>query len=322
MGDVARLAGVSHQTVSRVLNDSPHVRPDTRARVRAAMDELGYRPNLTARSLATQRSGLIGVLATGLPHSGPSRILTGIETAARAAGYTALVAIVDDASDDVDAVLAGFASRRVDGIAVIAPHPWLVESAAALAGNTPMLLVTGDPGAGGLPSVGVDQVLGARLAVEHLIGRGLTDIAHVSGPRSWVDATLRIEGWRDALAAAGLRVGVLHEGDWSAERAFAIGTRLASGPLPEAIFCANDLTALGIIAALRGAGVSVPGEVSVVGFDDIPGAAFLDPPLTTVRQPLAEAGAHCVDALLAAMAGAPGARTTLSPELVVRASTR
>lgn len=270
-----------------------HDAPATRQRVQDAMAELGYRPNLTARSLVTHRSHLIGVLATGLPHHGPATILTAIETAARAAGYTALVGIVDDASDDVDAVLDSFAARRVDAIAVIAPHTWVADAASAFVSTSPVLLVTAEPG-GEIPSVGVDQHHGARLAVEHLIARDHRGIAHISGPRGWVDATQRIAGWRAALANAGLPVREPLEGDWSAERGRELGAMLASGDRPDAVFCGNDLTALGVMAAFRDAGLHVPGDIGIVGFDDMPGVGFIDPPLTTIRPPLADVGARCV----------------------------
>ncbi|WP_342373354.1 LacI family DNA-binding transcriptional regulator [Propioniciclava soli] len=322
MGDVAALAGVSHQTVSRVLNGSPHVREATRDRVRAAMATLDYRPNLAARALVTRRSGLLGVLATGLPHLGPSAVLAGIETAARAAGFTALVGVLDDDASQVDPILTSFAAHRVDGIAVIAPYPWLVDAARAAGGTGPVLVVADAATGAGVGSVGVDQAEGARAAVTHLVGRGLTDIAHLSGPPGWIDAERRVAGWADALGAAGLPRGRLAEGDWSAECGHAVGRAWIADGVPQAIFCANDVMALGLLAALREAGVRVPEDVSVVGFDDMVGAAHLAPALTTVRQPFAVVGSRAVAALLAAVDGGPAEHHTVTAELVVRASTR
>ncbi|MDN5571677.1 MAG: LacI family transcriptional regulator [Propionibacteriaceae bacterium] len=322
MGDVAAVAGVSHQTVSRVLNGSPHVREHTRERVLAAIAELDYRPNLAARALVTRRSGLLGVLATGLPHLGPASMLAGIETAARAAGFTALVGVLDDDEAQVGPILTSFAAHRVDGIAVIAPYPWLVEAARTASVGVPVLVVAdADPGPG-LARVGIDQAGGARALVAHLVARGCTDIAHLSGPATWVDADLRVAGWRAAVTDAGLVPGRLLSGDWSAEAGHAAGRRLIAEGLPDAVFCGNDVMALGLLSALASAGVSVPGDVSVAGYDDMLGAAYLSPPLTTVRQPFTPVGARAVAVLLAAVGGGPCEQVTIQPELVIRASTR
>lgn len=320
LGDVATLAGVSHQTVSRVVNNSPHVRPATRERVLSAMAQLGYQPNLAARTLVTARSGLVGVLATGLPHLGPSAILASIETAARAAGYHALVGVLDDDPEQVDAILASFAAHRVDGVAIIAPYPWLLDRARDAARSTRVLVVADAPMGDGVAQVGVDQAAGATAAVAHLIAQGCTDIAHIAGPEGWIDADRRVQGWRDALATAGLPEDRLLRGDWTPERGHALGRSLVAEGLPDAVFCGNDHTALGLMAAFRETSVRVPGDVRLVGFDDMIGAGYLDPPLTTIRQPFAELGTAAVEGLLALLAGGEPASRAIVPELVVRSS--
>lgn len=325
MSDVAQAAGVSHQTVSRVVNGSEQVAPATRDRVEAAIRDLGYRRNLSARALVTQRSGLVGIVASGFPHMGPASTVGAIELAARAAGYATMVAVLADPfSEQVGEVYDSFLSHGVQGIIVVAPQEELADQARAATRGTPTVLVAdlGRPD-DQFHLVAVDQPLGARLATRFLIDRGLRSILHISGPRGWFDAETRILGWQASLVEAGLAVPHLLEGDWSAATGYRIGRELvAAGPLPDAVFCANDLTALGLLAALREAGLRAPDALSVVGYDDIDGARYLDPPLTTVRQPFADVGTRCMQVLLAAIDGAPPSRHAIAPTLIERASTR
>lgn len=321
---VARHAGVSHQTVSRVLNDPEKVRPETRERVQAAMRELGYSRNMAARALVTQQSELIGVLWTGGSYFGPAGTVGGIEFAARAAGYSCLVGALEEFdADEVRSLVGMFLDRGVDGIAVVAPTGKVATIAVEQAGPVPLVLVADVPADAGAATVAVDQELGARMVTAHMIGRGCRRILHVSGPSGWFDAGARVRGWRVALADAGLAEAGVVEGDWSPERGYEIGRDLvAAGNLPDGIFCANDPTAIGLLAALREAGVDVPGEVSVAGFDDISGAAFLAPPLTSVAQPFGELGRRALEVLVGVIRGEPPAVHRLRPELRVRASVR
>ncbi len=346
MNDVARLAGVSHQTVSRVLNDHPSVRPETRARVNAAIAELGYRPNPAARALVTRRSQTIGVLTTGEARFGPTSTLLAVEDAARAAGYYVSLAIVRHPSEkEVAASLDHFMGQSVEGVVVIAPRAEAVTAARAVASSVPVVMVAaGEPGAPGFRTVSVDQEAGAVLATRHLLELGHRDVVHLSGPQDWLDARLRLRGWQAERARWGLPPAEAIHGDWSAERGYAAGrdllARAASGEaeLPTAIFAANDQLALGLLRALSEAGVPVPGRVSVVGFDDVEGTAFFSPPLTTVRQDFGALGQRCMELLLSTLpvVGAagrqPGADVALGtgggvetepipPVLVVRAST-
>lgn len=321
---VARLAGVSHQTVSRVLNTPEAVRPATRDRVVAAMRELGYSRNLAARALVTQQTALLGVLWTGAAYFGPSGTVGGIEVAARAAGYSTLVGALEAYDEgEVKALFRTFRDRGVEGIAVVAPRERVAELAREYAAGIPVVLVADDDSDPSLSTVAVDQELGGRLATEHLLERGCRRVWHLAGPGDWFDARARARGWRAALADAGLEAPDVVRGDWSPESGYEAGRALvASGEVPDGIFCGNDAMAVGLIAALRDAGVDVPGSVSVVGFDDLAGVAYFAPPLTTVAQPFAELGAKALEVLVGAIAGAPPVAERLTPELKVRGSVR
>lgn len=320
MLDVARLAGVSHQTVSRVLNEHPSVRPETRARVQAAISELGYRRNSAARALATRRSSTLGLLTATSSRSGPASTLVAVEEAARAAGLWVSVAslgVYDP--DSVRSALDHFLDQGVDGIVVIAPVEEAVHAASAVATVVPTVVVAPLVVPGAL-AVAVDQRRGARLVVAHLATLGHTRIAHLAGPVGWLDAAEREAGWRDELAARGLEPGPLVRGDWTAASGFTAAASLDAGPT--AIFAANDEMALGLVRALVEQGRQVPADVSVAGFDDIEVAGFALPPLTTVRQDFAELGRAAVRTLLDRLAGGTAEPATLvEPVLTVRAST-
>ena len=326
MADVAALAGVSHQTVSRVLNDHPYVRAETRQRVLAAMAELGYRRNLTARALARRQSDTIGVIAFDTTLYGPASTLSSLEQAARARGYEVQVVTLPDPdeqafADAVDRLLA----QSVTGVVVLAPQAAAVRVMAGLPPDLPAVAVEGGA-APGVPSVVADQVDGALLATGHLIGLGHTEIAHLRGRADWWEAAARLEGWQQAMTGAGLTVRKPLPGDWSARSGYAAGQELLQRwPEVTGLVVANDHMALGVLRALAEAGVDVPGDVSVVGFDDVPEAAYLHPPLTTVHQDFPELGRRCVDLLVARIedpARAPAGTTVVVPvHLVRRAST-
>ena len=326
MADVAQLAGVSHQTVSRVLNDHPYVKEETRAKVLAAMAELGYRRNLTARALARRQSDTIGVIAFDTTLHGPASTLFSLEQAARAAGYQTQVVTVPDPhpqafADAVDRLVA----QSVCGVVVLAPQRAAVQVMAGLPADLPAVAVEGGT-APGVPSVVVDQFDGAQQATRHLLDLGHTEIAHVRGRLDWLEAEARLDGWQQAMTAAGLRLREPLVGDWSARSGYAAGLELhRRWPEVTGVFVANDHMALGLVRALAEAGVDVPGQVSVVGFDDIAEAEFLRPPLTTVHQDFAEVGARCVDVLVERMGAADrwfqGRPVVVPGRLVVRAST-
>ena len=318
MRDVARLAGVSHQTVSRVLNEPERVRAATRERVQSVMADLGYRRNLAARALASGQTALVGVVWTGANYFEPSKTVAGIEVAARKAGYSTLVgAVSTENEDDAVGVLESFNDRGVDAIAVVAPYQHMLDIVAGHTAGIPTVLVGSVPADSGYHSVAVDQEEGARLAVRHLVEAGARTIAHVTGPRDWFDARARIDGWVSATDELGVGRGPRVLGDWSPESGYAAAGVLAD-ELPDAVFCANDLMALGLSAGLRERGLLE--RVRIVGFDDIDGAAFVSPSLTSVRQPMGELGAACVETMVGAMAGVAPSHRSLAPELIIRDS--
>ncbi len=325
MADVARLAGVSHQTVSRVINGSPSIRPATKARVEHAIAELGYRPNTAARALVTRRSGIIGIVGTNGALYGPSSIQRSVEEAARAAGYfTSMVPLAEVTREALRDALEHLARQSVEAIVMIAAQEDALVVARSAEAGMPMIVVEGDLSGSGL-SVGVDQIAGARQATEHLIDLGHREILHIAGPTTWTEAKGRRIGYEEAMRAAGLTPRVLAEGDWTPACGYRIGRQLAregGKSSATAAFVANDQMAIGVLHALVEAGRSVPGDVSVVGFDDIPEAAYLNPALTTIRQDFKAVGQRAIELVIATLEGTPASVPLLSPELIVRDSTR
>jgi DNA-binding LacI/PurR family transcriptional regulator len=321
MVDVARLAGVSHQTVSRVLNDHPNVSPKTRAGVMAAIRDLGYRPNAAARTLVTGRTNTLGVISFDTTLFGPASMLYGIERAAHPAYSVAIASLPGFDRRSLLEAVDRFIGQAVEGIIVIAPETTAVAALGGLASAIPLVAVGCGQNAP-LPSVTIDNVGGAAQATRHLLDLGHETVHHVAGPDSWLDALQRVEGWRSTLRAAGARVPELLRGDWSARSGYEAGHRLARRPEVTAVLCGNDPMALGVLRALTEGGRAVPGDVSVVGFDDVAEAAFFLPPLTTVRQDFAELGRRAVHLLLDRISGAePAEVLPIAPDLVVRAST-
>jgi DNA-binding LacI/PurR family transcriptional regulator len=321
LADVARLAGVSSQTVSRVVNGAAHISPQTRGRVEQAIERLGYRPNAAARALVRGRTGLVGVITTGSTYFGPTSILRTIEDAARAENlFVTSVNLPSLTWELLDQSVEHFLRLRVEGIVIIAGQDEAVDVARQRRTSVPLVLVEGDLSRDAW-SVGVDQVAGARLATQHLLDLGHREILHLTGPLDWSEARARRDGWRAAMIAAGLRPPEPLSGDWSLARGYAaLREVLASGAT--AVFVANDQLALGLMCALHEAGRSVPTDLSLVGFDDQPEAAYATPPLTTIRQDFATVGRRAVETLRRAIAGEPGLPQSLvQPELVVRAST-
>ena len=298
--DVARLAGVSHQTVSRVLNDLPNVRPATRVRVEDAIKQLRYRPSTAARSLVTRRSRTIGLITTGNPDYGPSSILLGFTEAARRERY--LVSISSMLETDVASMRAAvelLLSQNVEAVVLIAAHRGALEAIQGIDLGVPLVAVESS-GRLGFHSVSIDQYAGAFGATQHLVELGHRGILHLAGPEDSMDATERIRGWRAALSEHGL---VAHEpliGDWSPASGYRLGQQLAAAGDADftAVFSANDQMALGLMHALSQAGIRVPDDVSVIGFDDIPEAEHFTPPLTTVRQDFGELGRTVMSTLL------------------------
>lgn len=323
MADVARIAGVSHQTVSRVLNDHPNVRPTTRDRVLAAIRELGYRPNAAARTLVTRRTHTLGVISFNTTLYGPASMLYGIEQAAKQHDYFVTVAALAalDRRSVLDAV-ERLRDQAVEGIIVIAPQTTAVGALANVPSDVPLVAV-GCGTHASLASVAVDNEAGAEQATSFLLDLGHRTVHHLAGPHSWLDAQEREAGWRRALGerAAPVREP-LAAGDWSARTGYELGRRIVGDDEVTAVFCANDHMALGLLRALQAGGRRVPEDISLVGFDDIPEAEYFGPPLTTVRQDFDEVGRRALRALVQLIGGdtADRPRVTVAPELVVRAS--
>jgi LacI family transcriptional regulator len=329
---VARKAGVSKQTVSRVLNNRPDVADETRRRVQQVVDALGYRPSNIARSLSRGKSQTLGVVGYGLEYFGPSRILSGIEQEANRLGYTLLLNLIRQPErNDIQEIIDELVARHVNGIIWAAPEignnrTW-IENAARTA-PVPIVFLSTRP----RPEqfvVNVDNRSGGRTATEHLLAQGHRQIGLITGPLRWWDAGQRLLGWQDALRAAGLPVdeSLIAEGDWSAasgERAFY--HLIAAHPDLGAIFACNDQMALGVIRAALASGRRIPDDLAVVGFDDIPEAAFFTPSLTTMRQDVVELGRRSVAAFAHLFHDRPlpgqdgGNSLLLATQLVVRES--
>lgn len=320
--DVARLAGVSYQTVSRVLNDSPSIRASTKQKVLEVINEVGYRPNQAARALVTSRSRTIGVLTAQTAHYGPTTSVNAIELAAREAGYrlsTTSITTNDYAS--IKLSLDYLLSQSVEALVVLAPQVRVFDAIEELSINVPFVTLE-STGRDTRHSVSVDQVAGARMATRHLIELGHTEIVHLSGPKDWIEADARMQGFLEELDAHDLRTRAPILGDWTAHFGYYAGLEMLRFRDFTAVFCGNDQMALGFQHACRDMGLDVPGDISIVGFDDIPEAAHFSPPLTTVRQNFAELGRRAVALLLSELdGGVPGGRERINPELVVRSST-
>lgn len=316
MADVATRAGVSAQTVSRVVNGSARVDPATRARVEQAMAELGYRMHRAAQALRTGRSRTIGLVVSTLASVGNSRMLQAIADAAAARGY-ALTVVTVAASVGIGDAFARLRDQGVDGAVVLNEATAWTRDREAPAGLR--LVVVDSPPDQRFAIVQTDHARGAHVAVEHLLALGHAPVHHLAGPVSSFAAAERERGWRDALDAAGVEAPEPVRGDWSARSGHAAGAALIHA---SAVFVANDQMALGLLRALADAGRRVPDDVAVVGFDDVVDAADYRPPLTTVRQDFDDLGARAVDRLVAMIehGGAAGSADAVAAELVVRES--
>lgn len=331
---VAEEAGVSVQTVSRVINDRPDVADKTRKRVLQIIDRLGFRPSNIARSLIHGRSCTLGVVGYGLEYFGPSRTLSGIEHQANELGYTLLLSLLREPEGEGGIqILHDMVAHHVDGMIWAVPEigtnrDWMREEISQIPVPIVFLDTQSRPN---LPVVNVDNRSGGRLATKHLLDQGYQNIGLIAGPSSWWSAHQRELGWRDALGEAGIAVkdNLIVEGNWSAssgERGLA--QLLEQQPRPDAVFACNDQMALGVLKATREMGLKVPDDLAVIGFDDIPEAAFFYPPLSTMRQDLDELGRRAVrelgrliEATMEGEADAQPETVLLKPELIVRAST-
>ncbi|MBB4984308.1 DNA-binding LacI/PurR family transcriptional regulator [Streptomyces sp. SFB5A] len=322
MADVAQLAGVSSQTVSRVSNGDPAVIESTRLKVLEAMNQLGYRPNSAARALKRGDFRAIGVITMGLTSTGNVRTLDAIAGSASREGYAVTLIPLDaPTQENVKGAFTRLDELAVDAVVLIMEVHLLDTAALTLPPHVKVVVVDSDA-TGRFPVVDTDQRQGARQAVQHLLDLGHETVWHLAGPEESFAAGRRSDAWEATLREEGRAVPPALRGDWTPESGYEAGLRLADEPGCTAVFVANDQMALGVLRAFHERGRRVPEDVSVVGFDDIPDAASYIPPLTTVRQDFAEVGALCVDAALRELRGETVTGVRLVPTaLVERSST-
>lgn len=320
--DVARIAEVSHQTVSRVLSDFPSVSEETRSRVLAAVSQVGYRPNTAARSLVTRRSRTIGVLASSIPYFGPASSIAEIERAAREFGYRmSLTTVEEPCPASVNGALDFLLGQRVEALAIISPHAAIVDAVRKEDLNIPVVFVEpltdGDDAA-----IAFDQVQGARRAVEHLARLGHRGIAHIAGPCGSLEAEARMRGFLEGMASCNLPETRPILSDWTAEGGYRAGLELLAEGRTTGVIAANDHTAIGVLHACRELRLRVPEDISVIGFDDIPEAVHVAPALTTLRQDFQLVGRMALRYLMGELGSGERVRTgLLRPELILREST-
>jgi len=321
--DVAAMAGVSHQTVSRVLNGQAYVSEETLRKVNEAIAILGYRRNLTARALVTGNTRIIGTLVTYASMTGPSGAMLAIERTARSRGYwLSLAGLQSNDPDEVVEVISHFKVQGVDGIIAVAQTQVCVDTTLEASAGMPLVLVTSGSVAAGHPTVDIDQYGAAERLMKKLLDLGHTRIAHISGPAGDLHGDARIEAWRATLPASQSQDELLVEGDWTSASGYTAGAALlALDEPPTAIFAGNDQMAIGALRTLHERDIKVPDEMSVVGFDNIVSADYSFPPLTTIRQNHDLLGMAAMELLLEAIDRKPARNVKIPGELIDRAST-
>ena len=330
---VASAAGVSTQTVSRVINERPDVSPETRKRVQSVIEKMRYQPSALARSLISQRSFTLGVVTAGLKFIGPSRTLSGITNAVEEFGYSLLLKEQSrfDANN-VAPIFQEFISRHVDGIIWAVPEvgenrSWVNKPPSDL--NIPIVYLTMEPKEN-ISVVSTNNYLGGRMAMSHLLEQGYRHIGHISGPLDWWEARQRMSAWKDALEEVGLEIRDTDwvEGNWSpASGAQAIEKLFEQFPQMDSIFVANDQMAVSVIQAACQKNLRIPEDLGVVGFDNIAESAFFCPPLTTIQIDQYSVGKVAVEEMIKIIESSwQGQEPTepksimLTPTLVVRQS--
>jgi DNA-binding LacI/PurR family transcriptional regulator len=323
MVDVAKVAGVSYQTVSRVVNNLPDVSSLTREKVLAAIEQLGYRRNSAARALKTHRSTTLGIVSGASPRLGPVRTLVELESAAREAGYGSnVVTVREPYARSVPEAMAGLEELGMDGIIVVAPRIGLATAVRETKVRVPVVMIAaGEAASPGIFTYSEDQERGARIATRHLLDLGHTDIVHLAGSMDWFDGRVRRRGWEAEMRSAGIEPRTCLIGNWTPKWAYQTGLRFVAEGVPGAIFAASDHTALGLFRAFAENGVKVPGDVSVVGYDDIEGAEYFYPPLTTIRQNFPALARQTIALLLSAGEDPDVDLTPIVPVLKIRSST-
>ncbi|MFM6941241.1 MAG: LacI family DNA-binding transcriptional regulator [Candidatus Planktophila sp.] len=321
--DVAQLAKVSHQTVSRVLNSHPSVKPATREKVENAISELKYRPNHAARQLVTSRSQMIGILIAGTELYGPWAILNAMEREARFEGYSIIsISISPDSPESWGEAIEQLRNLDIDGVITIALSNQIVKEVEKSLASATIVIVDTEPSKK-FDAVNIENFVGGKIATQHLIDLGHKNIVHVTGPLGGYEGQQRCRGYEEAMHSAKLKPDVI-QGDWSIETGYAVGKEIVERKIfPTAIFSSNDHLALGIMKALSERNVRVPRDMSIVGFDNIPEAAYFSPALTTVHQDFDELGKLAIERMLIQLKEPTSrASLTLPPQLIIRESTR
>ena len=321
--DVAKLADVSHQTVSRVLNNHSSVKQATRERVEAAIAQLKYRPNQAARQLVTSRSKMIGILIAGTELYGPWAILNAMEREARSEGYSVIsISVLPDSPESWREGIDQLRNLDTDGVITIALSKQIIKEVEKTLTSATIVIVDTEPSKK-FDSVNIENYVGGKIATQHLIDLGHKRIVHITGPSDGYEGQQRRRGYEDAMNDAKLKVDVI-EGDWSITTGYKSGCELVQRKvLPTAIFTSNDHLALGVMKALNENEISIPQQMSIVGFDNIPEAEFLNPALTTIHQDFDELGKLAIDQMLSQLKG-PGSHKalTIAPQLIIRQSTQ
>ena len=320
--DVADLAGFSHQTVSRVLNNHPSLKPETRAKVEQAIAKLEYRPNQAARQLVTSQSQLIGLLVSGTELFGPSGILKSIESEARTSGYSVItISVLARSRESWMGAIGQLRGLNIDGVITVAMPREVIDEVKAALPDAELVVVATEPSKN-FEVINIDDLNGGLLATNHLIDQGHTKILHISGPVNQYESQMRKLGYERAMKKAGLKTQVL-DGDWSISTGLELGEKIfSSKDLPTAIFCSNDHLSLGVIKAASHKGLRIPEDISLIGFDDIPEAQYLLPSLTTVKQDFIELGEIVIAKVLSNLKEKSKNETLfMQPKLIVRNST-
>ena len=320
--DVAKLAGISHQTVSRVLNNHPSVKPATREKVEKAIAELSYRPNQAARQLVTSQSRMIGVLIAESELFGPSSILNAMQVVSRNEGYSVIsISVLAKSRDSWREGIEQLRNLNIDGVITIALPKEIVKEIEESLLEATIVLIGSEPSKK-FNVVNMDNGMGARLATQHLIDLGHTQIFHVSGPHNAYEAQMRKFGYEQVMKEAGLTSRVF-PGTWAIDSGYRAGKEILElRELPTAIFCANDHLAIGVMKVLHERGIQIPEQVSIVGYDDIPESQYLMPSLTTIRPDFNGLGKAAIDKMIRKLRqGTVEEAVMLKPELQVRIST-
>lgn len=322
MIDVAKNAGLSHQTVSRVINNDKNVSEKTRSLVLKSIEALGYRPNSAARALVTGETSSIGIIGYNTRLYGPASTMHALQTKARDLGYDAHVISLETLTQD--SIIEAINEQSLSGVkGVIINVPYIQEFSISEINriNIPKVFVEG-PANNNLQSVNIDQVFGSRRAVQYLIDSGHQKIAHISGPRNWFEAEQRVMGWESALAKNKLRASVLIEGDWSPQSGYNAACEIIKEGSSTAIFCANDQMAFGVYKAAYDSNLEIGKDLSVVGFDGLPESEFFRPGLTTIFQDFDEMGRASLSMLhdMLSKNAIQKNNVLIKPKLVIRES--